>query len=449
MTTHADIRSELNPRTPTSQTLHASAQQVLAMELVGSINLPYPLYIRASKGSRVWDVDGNAYIDLTMGLGPHVLGHAPDVVVEAVKAAAESGLQWALPHPSQEALARLLVEASPSAEKVMFCNSGTEATMYAIRAARAYTGKTKIAFFDGSYHGAHDYALHIVEPKSPRDHPTAVARGAGIPPAVTEQIVLLPYRREAAFDLIRAHKDDLALVMIEPIQSSNPRLDCGGFLRDLATTCREAGVLFLLDEVVTGFRLAYGGGQEYFGVTPDLATYGKALGGGMPMGAVAGPTRIMDVFREDRGDGAEPPVVFAGGTFGGNPIAMAAGIAAVSHLRAHPEIYPYLAEQGARLAWAVNDFCRQEEIPAQILNAASLLYLQFQVGRIEGTRDVTDSPQQQQLANDFYTTLLKYGVLIPGVHLALLSAAHTPADVDHVIHALQQTFLELREQGRI
>ena len=123
MTANADVRSELATRTPTSQTIHERAQQVLAMELVGSINLPYPLYIRASKGSRVWDIDGNEYIDLTMGLGPHVLGHAPDVVVEAVKAAAERGLQWALPHPDQEALARLLVEASPCAEKVIFCNS--------------------------------------------------------------------------------------------------------------------------------------------------------------------------------------------------------------------------------------------------------------------------------------------------------------------------------------
>jgi len=245
--------------------------------------------------------------------------------------------------------------------------------------------------------------------------------------------------------LIWKHKDELALVMLEPVQSSNPRLDCGDFIKGVADACRDAGVLFLLDEVVTGFRLGYGGGQELFDVTPDLATYGKALGGGMPMGAVAGRNEVMEVFRTDveRPKGEE--AVFAGGTFGGNPLAMAAGVAALTYMKEHPEIYPYLQREGERLAMAVNDFLLEEEFPAQMQNAASMFYLQFQRGRIDSVRDIEHSPEIEKRARDYYRILLKNGVLVPGVHFSLISTAHSPTDVDAMIDAFTKSFLEMRD----
>jgi glutamate-1-semialdehyde 2,1-aminomutase len=181
---------------------------------------------------------------------------------------------------AQMKLAALLHEASPCAERVVFCNTGSEATMYAIRAARGFSGRERIALFDGAYHGAHDYGMWVTDPTSPREAPRKLPMGHGIPRALDDLVTLLPYRHPAAFDLIRAQADTLALVLVEGVQSSNPQPGAGEFLRELAAVCREAGVLFGIDEVITGFRLAYGGAQERFDVRPDLATYGKVLGGG-------------------------------------------------------------------------------------------------------------------------------------------------------------------------
>ena len=440
-----DARAELEKRTPRSLDLYQRSHQVLAREVVGTVLVPYPFYIRQAKGSRVIDVDDNEYIDLTMGYGPHILGHTPEVVVEAVKEAVERGLQWGLHGPYQEPLARLLVEAAPSADKVAFCNSGTEASLFAIRAARAYTGKTKIGVFDGSYHGGHDYVLVQADKRSPRERPKAIPRGVGIPEETLNQIIMLPYRHEAAYDLIRAHKEELAVVLIEPVQSSNPRLDCGDFLKELREVCKDSGVLFLMDEVITGFRLAYGGGQEYFGVTPDLVTYGKALGGGLPIGAVAGRADVMEVFVRRIPDTSGSPRIYSGGTFDGNPMTMATGYAAVSYMRDHPQIYPYLAEQGARLATAINQFCDQEELPAQLMSALSLFRLQFQRGPIHSVRDIDDTLKEAE--GKFYLHLLNHGVVVPGAHLFFISAAHTPQDIEQVVDAFKQSFLEVRAEG--
>ena len=449
----SNVQAEIERKTPGSKVAHERSSEVLGQIVTGTLAIPHPIYIRDSKGSRVTDVDGNEYIDLTLGFGPHVLGHAPDVVVDAVKEAADRGLQWALHNPYQEPLARMLVEASPCAEKVVFCNSGTEATMYAIRAARAYTGKSKIAVFDGSYHGAHDYAMVRVDNESPRDAPTFNPTGDGIPEETLQNVMMLPYRSEAAFDIIREHKDELAVVLLEPVQSSNPRLDHADWMTELREVCRDSGVLFLMDEVITGFRMAYGGAQEFFGITPDLATYGKVLGGGMPIGAIAGPAEIMEVFSAGALDPEafatsddRPPGVFSAGTFSGNPVSMAAGCAAVGYLRDHPESYRYLAQQSNRLADELNRFCVTNEIPAQILSALSIFFLRIQPGDpIESSRDIDGSMKEADDA--FFLHLLNNGVIVPGVHQFHLSTAHTPEDVDHVIDAFKRSFLGVREEG--
>lgn len=452
---HPDVREILRARTPTSRKLHERSVSVLASEVVQTVNMPHTIYIERAKGSRVTDVDGNEYIDLTMGYGTHVLGHAPDSVVAAVRAQAAGGLQYGLHNPHQTRLAELLVEASPATEAVVFTNSGTEATMYAIRAARAYTGRVRVGLFDGSYHGVHDTVLAGVDPRSPREAPNAIAKGAGIPPETTGAVLMLPYRSAAAFDLIRRHQNELAAVVVEPVQSSNPRVDVAEWLHGLRDVCAEGGVVFILDEVITGFRLAFGGGQERFGLDADLATYGKALGGGAPIGAVAGRRDIMRTF----GPGARLPVVdaskenrrtsvFAGTSFAGNPLTMCAGAAAVAEMRERKDqMYPYLEVQTQRLADAINAFLAAERIPVQLRHGGSMFHLPFQTGAIESARDVRG--ENPRLENEFYLHLLKNGVVVPGIHVAFLSAAHTAEDVDLVIAAYIRSFRELRDAGRI
>ena len=434
-----DPYPEFDRRTARSRELHERAQESIALEVVGTVDMPHPIYIAEGSGSHVVDVDGNEYVDLCMGFGPHLLGHAHPVIVSAVQEATSRGVQFGIHTPYQQALADLLLEASPAAEMVMFCNSGTEATMYGIRVARAHTGKALVAIFEGSYHGAHDTVLVSATQDSPRERPTVEAIGAGIPDATLNQVLLLPYRHEHAFDMIREHQDELAVVLIEPVQGANPTLDAADFLHDLREACDRARVLLLFDEVITGFRLAYGGAQEIFGVTPDLATYGKALGGGLPIGAVAGRADIMRRFDWPKHE-VSPGQVFAGGTFGGNPLSMAAGTAAVNHLKANPDIYRTLEGHGRRLSNEIGGFCQDRHLPVQIMTAHSMVHLRFQHGPIVTARDVDRSLAAAE--KEFYVRLLLEGVLIPADHLALTSAAHSDQDIDRVIASIQLALSE-------
>ena len=438
-------RAELSARTPASAKASDRAAHSLAMEVVQTVVMPHPIYIQSAEGGRLTDLDGNIYIDLTGGFGPNVLGNRPESVQKAIAEQIEKGWHWGIHNPLQADLAELICEASACADSVAFANSGTEATMYATRLARAHTGKDKVALFDGSYHGVHDYALTKANSQSPRSEPTAGTLGNGVPQLIPQETMLmLPYRDPHAFELIRRHRDDLALVMIEPVQSSNPRLDAGDFLGELIEVCRENNVLVLFDEVITGFRIEYGGCQEYYGLTPDLATYGKAIGGGLPIGAVAGRAEIMNGFTGKN----DAPFIFCGGTFSGNPLAMAAGTAALASLRDQKDtLYPYLHQQGSRFAELVNSHCATEQISAQVMNAGSLLHLMFQAGPIEGQRDI--SGQHRGAEAQFYLHLINQGVIIPGIHLAFFSAAHTPADVDQVFEGFKRSFDELRQDGAI
>ena len=441
MSNMSDPYREFLRRTRRSREFHERSRNSTALEVVGTVDMPHPVYIAEGSGSRVVDVDGNEYIDLSMGFGCHVLGHAHPEITAAVSKAAALGVQFGIHTPCQQPLAELLCEAAACADLVMFCNTGTEATMYGIRAARAHTGKQGIAVFEGAYHGAHDGVLVEAADGGPRDRPAAAAMGRGVPEAAVEQVLMLPYRHEAAFDLIRSNRGRLAVVLVEPVQGANPTLDCGDFLHRLAEVCREAGVLLMFDEVITGFRLAYGGAQEVFGVTPDLAAYGKALGGGLPIGAVAGRADIMRRFEWQKHRERQDKV-FSGGTFGGNPLTMAAGLAAVSRLRSHPELYDRLAGHGRRLEEEIGRFCRERSLPMQVLTARSMIHLRFQRGRIVSARDVDRTLAEAE--REFYTRLMLEGVLIPGDHLALTSTAHTDGDITRVIEAVEAAASETR-----
>ena len=231
-------------------------------------------------------------------------------------------------------------------------------------------------------------------------------------------------------------------MVIEPVQSSNPRLDNQQFLDGLRAVCTECDVLLMFDEVITGFRIEYGGCQQYYNIEPDLVTYGKAAGGGMPIGVVAGSKRVMNTF-----SGADDtPTIFAGGTFNGHPLTMAAGIAILEHLKKNQEeIYPYLHEQGNRIASEINEFCTSNNIPAQMMNAGSMMHLIFSGEEIQSSRDISHS--LYKVEKEFYLHLLGHNVIVPGIHLAFISYAHKPEIVDQVIDAFKKSFEDLREDG--
>lgn len=439
------VRAKLIARTSACEAVARRGQDTLAQEIVQTVDLPHPIYIDSAHGPYLTDLDGNRYIDLTGGFGPNVLGNKPEPVETALAAQIEKGWHFGIPGAGQTKLAELIKASSPAVDEVMFCNSGSEATMFAFRAARAVTGKRLIALFDGSYHGIHDYALTKADLKSDRSTPTTTTLGAGVPDEVSRDLMLmLPYRNEHAFDLIRSHKDDLAMVVIEPVQSSNPRLDNQAFLQQLRDVCTECGVLLMFDEVITGFRIEYGGCQEYYNIEPDVITYGKAVGGGLPIGVVAGCKRVMDSF-----SGAnDTPAIFAGGTFSGNPLTMAGGVAALEYMQEHKaEIYPYLREQGDRIAREINEFCKERNIPAQMLNAGSMMHLIFGGESIDSSRDI--DYRHAALEKEFYLHLLGHDVIVPGIHLSFISFAHKPEIIDEVITAFKQTFEDLRDDGLI
>ena len=443
-----ETRSALVARTGRSRDIGRRSHEILNMGSAASLEMPHPVFIAASDRARVYDADGNAYIDCQLGFGTHVLGHRHPAVVEALHDAVDRGFQFGIHNPDQERLASLVREAVPGVEGVIFCNSGSEATFYAIRAARAFTGRDVVATFDGAYHGAHDWGMVVVDPDSPVDAPVGIPMSAGVPAAVYESRMLLPYRRRAAFDLIRANADRLALVMIEPVQSSNPRLDeeTSAWLRELREVCREHGVLFLMDEVITGFRIAWGGMAEHLDLAPDLVTHGKALGGGVPIGGVAGRGDVMRLFRG--ASSGDPRGIFSGGSFSGNPLSMAAGVALVGTLRAQrDQVYPYINAQGDRLASRLNDFAASHDMAFQVLNAGSMFQLYFQREPIGSARDVRYADRVAE--RDFYLHLLANGVLVPGTRRSFVSAAHTPEDVDAIADAVEASLLAVRDDGRI
>ncbi len=439
--TLAQAQAALNDKTRASQRIAQDRSEILNSGLAANLEMPHAIFIERGEGPYVFDADGNRYIDTSVGFGLHMLGHRHPVIRDAIVERTDHGWMFGIHTVSQLKLAQLLQEASPCADRVVFCNTGSEATMYAIRAARGFSGREKIAIFDGCYHGAHDYGMWVADPGSDHDAPRAVPMGHGIPAALADLTLMLPYRNPAAFDLIRAHAQDLALVMVEGVQSSNPQREAGEFLQELAAVCREAGVLLALDEVITGFRVAYGGAQARFGVTPDLATYGKVVGGGLPVGAVTGRADVMDVFNglaTERG-------IFSGGTFSGNPLTMAAGAAMVDHLRTHPEIYEALEARGDRLASAINAHAHSRQLPVQMLNVGSMFQLYFQREAVHSMRSVHKRHAAAEKA--FYLHALNAGVLVPGTHRAFLCAAHGDAQIDTMIEVFNASLDAVAAEG--
>ncbi len=441
----AAVRAELERHRQCTAEHQAVAARHLALETIKTVDLPSNLFFARGEGPYLFDAEGRRLIDMLMGFGAHLLGHRPVSVEAALREQVGRGWHFGLNNVLQARLAQKIAGLGETQEKVLFCGSGSEATYYGCRVARAFTGRDRVAVFDGNYHGSHDYALINAHPASPRHLPAAMTLGRGVPGVVERDTMLvLPFRDPAAFELIREHASELAAVMVQPVQNNLPRLDMAPFLAGLRTACDAAGALLFFDEVVTGLRIGLRGAQGRFAIRPDLTAYGKAIGGGLPVGALAGPAQIMDLFPKPDSEGG----VFSSGTFNANPLTMAAGLATIEHLEAHaPTLYPALEREADRLCAAVNDFARERQMPVRLMNAASMLFLAFQHEEMQSSRDVR-RPDKRVL-DDFFLHMLARGVLMPGNRMVLLSTAHQAADVDAVADAIRESLGELRTDGLI
>jgi glutamate-1-semialdehyde 2,1-aminomutase len=407
------------------------------------------IFVDHGEGSKIWDKDGNEYLDMTMGYGPLILGHSPDVMVTAVQKAVTKGTTYAIANEHEVKMAELMCEAIPCAERVVFCNSGTEATMYAIKIARATSGKTKIATFEGCYHGVHDYAMvgsMLSSGVGPAECPEPTLDCGGIPDSITESVVKLAYDCDESIERIRALKDELAVVIIEPVPSGYP-VNMKEFLRKLRDVTRECGILLMFDEVISGFRCAYGGGQEKYDIVPDMATYGKIMGGGFPAGAVVGSQAAMSSYISSGDilqDFAERKV-FALGTFNGNPITMQAGAAVLEHLRDNPEIYNRLDTLTAGAKQEMNQWAKQQGIPFKLIGENSWFMPYMGDKPFNHTRDAHDD--KHALRNVVYCNYMRHeGVYIPDLHIIFFSDAHTDADAQQFVETSKQVLLAMKEQ---
>ena len=383
------------------------------------------------------DKNGNVYIDTALGAGTHLLGYSPKIVVDAIRQQANKGTLYILPNAHTYELARLLSTVLSGSQSFVFCNTGSEATMRAVRIARAFSGKKKIGIFSGGWHGGHDVVLFDDDHRSNENEPRPIRKSAGIPDGIKDMVVMLPYNHDAAFDLIRKHRDELAVVMIEPAQGSNPRDDVKGFLSKLRKITSACGVLLCFDEIISGFRIGLGGCREYYGIKADLTTYGKALGGGLPIGMIAGKKKIMQVIK---GDSLGQPV-FMGGTFSANPLVMCVAKKLLSYLiKNKKKVYPYLDGQGKYLRRSINGFCVQRNFSVRVMGIGSMSRLIFTDKPVYSRRDRDKHEKSQKFQNKFYThMLLKEKVHVNNNRIIYLSTAHSRKDIQHIIDSIKHT----------
>jgi glutamate-1-semialdehyde 2,1-aminomutase len=402
-----------------------------------SLQADHDFLVREGRGAKVWDVSGNEYVDWLMGSGPMVLGHAHPAVVEAVIKAAEQGSTFFATNEKAVLLAEALVQAIPCAEQVRFTTSGTDACFQAMRVARAYKGREKILKFEGGYHGTSDYAMMSVWPGAAEEFPQSVPGTAGIPKAIQDLMLIAPFNNlETTRSIIEAHHEELAAVIVEPMQrvlSPQP-----GFLQGLRDLTARYDIPLIFDEIVTGFRLAYGGGQEFYGVTPDLCTVGKIMGGGYPLAALAGRAEIMSVY--DRTAVDPDSYVNQTGTLNGNPIACAAGLATLEVL-SKPGTYEGLRTTGAKVREALTEICAENGVPVRMCGEDAVFDVYFTDQPVVNYRDGLSA--DGAMMRRFNSGLLGQGIL-KGPQKFYTSVAHTQEDVERTISAFKEVVPALR-----
>lgn len=392
-----------------------------------------PFFAVRAQGARIWDVDGNEYIDYVGTWGPAIHGHAPAAIIEAIRETAGRGTSFGIPNPLEVEMAQWIVSAVPSVEKVRLCNSGTEAVMSAIRLARGFTKRDKIIKFDGCYHGHVDSLLV-------RAGSGALTFGypdsAGVPAAFVQHTVVVPYNdEEAVREALAANRGQVAGIILEPVAGNaglyGPR---PGFLEFLRRITAEEEVLLIFDEVMTGFRLACGGAQELYGIKPDLSCFGKVIGGGLPVGAFGGRREIMDHL-------APLGPVYQAGTLSGNPLAMAAGLASLRLLS--PQTYQRLDEAGAVLEKGMREIAARAKVPVTFNRVGSMFCGYFTQGPVWNLEDALRS-DRARFAKFFH------GLLQEGVYLApsqfeagFISTAHGSDEIEQTLRAVEKVMATL------
>ena len=413
--------------------LLATARRVFPGGALGTFLPPAELefVVARGQGSRVYDAAGRAYIDYVLASGPLILGHAHPAVVEAVCDQMARGTSfYGLNAPAIQ-LADEIVQAVPSAEQVRFCGSGAEATFYGLRLARAHTGRSRILKFEGAYHGHHDYGMLNGSAASPAGG-QRLPDSAGIPPSLGDELLVAPYNDAATAErLIRANRDTLAAVIVEPLQRViSPR---PGFLEALRAATREVGAVLVFDEVVTGFRLAYGGAQARYGVLPDLTALGKIVGGGLPLAAVCGRADIMaHADARKKGEG----YAYVSGTLNGNPLSASAGLAALRELR-HPGTYARLDAIGETIRGGLREIVGRRGLSAQVVGEGPLFNL------ILTDRPVVDQ-QSLETADRARTARLGRELLARGLYINLaakgyMSLAHSDGDLAETLRIFDES----------
>ena len=428
--------------TPASRRLYEKAVAVMPGGTTRTTTYfdPYPLFIDKGLGCRVWDVDGTERLDFLGNYTAMILGHAHPKVVEAIQRQAARGTAFAAANAIEGELAEIICERVPSVELVRFCNSGTEATMFALRLARAFTGRTKIARIEGGYHGTHDLAEVSAHPDpaeaGPADHPRSVPDSIGTPAWAVEQVVVLPYNNpDAAEAILREHAADLAAVILEPV------IGAGGviaatpeFLQRLRAVTRELGMLLIFDEVIS-LRVAPGGAQELFGVLPDLTTMGKIIGGGLPVAAFGGRADVMEML-DPRRSGS----LAQGGTYNGNPLGMAAGVAAMKELT--PDVYAELNRKGERVKDQLSEVFATHGVAAQVNGVASLFAIHFTDQPVTDYR--SKATADARTTHEFVLGLVNHGVLVAPRAMGALSTPMGEEEIQRFVDAVDATVAELK-----
>ena len=393
----------------------------------------YPIVTDRASGSKLWDVDGNEYVDITNGFGLNFFGWSPDFVTEAVKAQLDKGIEIGPQTPLAGKVAKLVAEFT-GMERVAFCNTGSEAVMATLRLARTVTGRDLVATFAGDYHGTFDEVLYRQGPKL-----KTLPAAPGILPCMFENLLVLDYNTPESLQILRDRADDLAAILVEPVRSRDPNLQPKEFLQDLRTLTEQSGTAYIFDEVVTGFRVHPGGAQAYFNIKADMATYGKVVGGGLPIGIVAGKAEYMDALDGgfwQYGDNSIPEVgvTFFAGTFVRHPMALAAAEAVLHKLKAGgPELQRSLADKVSKFATHLNQYFKQIEAPIEIAHFSSYFYINY--------------PHESPYASLIFYLLREKGVHVWDHRPCFFTLSHSDADIEFVIRAFKDTVAEMQMIG--
>ncbi|MEM7716926.1 MAG: aspartate aminotransferase family protein [Cyanobacteria bacterium P01_A01_bin.68] len=435
-------------RTKTSKKISQNYRPFLADDKnLGEFNLLfkemyYPIVANRSLGSKIWDVDGNEYIDVMMGLGINLFGHNPSFIKEALITQLDKGIQIG---PQSEIVGEVaeLISQFTGMERVCFSNTGTEAVMTAIRIARAVTGRNKIVIFSGSYHGHFDGTL--IKVNQAENNQYALPLAPGVLPNFVNDVLVLDYGNPESLEIVKTHQQELAAVLVVPVQTSRPALQPKEFLHQLRELTQATEIALIFDEMVTGFRIHPSGAQAYFGVQADIVTYGKIVGGGLPIGVIAGKSKYMDTIDGgmwNYGDDSYPQTqkTFFAGTFCKHPLAMVAAKAVLQYLQSEGlSLYQKLNERTTQFVTTLNNYFTAEELPLKMVNFGSLF----------GSASVEISEENSSAS--VAMGLLKYHLLDKGVHLlgitGYLSTSHTDEDINYIIQAVKDSVEQLRIGG--